>query len=133
MSYIVRLGYPDTAQGYPQFGVEAVVSDDNGQTWDMDHRYILAKWTGNIIGDPETEEWLCGVQSSSTVLMPDGTLLTAFGTGFVTQRTNNTFEDSEMDIALVRWRVDPVPEPGALMLLSTALLSLLTYAWRKRK
>ena len=65
MTYVVRLGYPNTAAGFPQFGVEAVVSSDNGQTWDMEHRYILAKWEGNLRGE---DSWYCSVQSTSTRL-----------------------------------------------------------------
>jgi len=34
MTYVVRLGYPATHEGFPQFGVEALVSHDNGKTWD---------------------------------------------------------------------------------------------------
>ena len=80
MSYVARLGYPNNAQGYPQFGIEAVVSDDNGQTWDLDHRYVLTVWVGNI-KIPHLRYW-CSAQATSTALLPDGTLLTAFGTGF---------------------------------------------------
>ena len=100
MSYVVRLGYPATWQGIPQFGVEAVVSHDHGQTWDKEHRYVLASWEGNITGD---QAWFCGVQSTSTVLMPDGMLLTAFGTGF---RNPADATVCKMDVALVRWRID---------------------------
>lgn len=32
MTYVVRKGYVNTADGFPQFGIEAVVSRDNGQT-----------------------------------------------------------------------------------------------------
>ena len=32
MTYVVRMGYPDTDDGYPQFGIEAVISRDNGNT-----------------------------------------------------------------------------------------------------
>ncbi len=99
MSYVVRLGYPATHTGYPQFGVEAVVSHDNGQTWDKAHRYILANWVGNITG---STTWFCSVQSTSTILMPDGTLLTAFGTGF---RNPSGSKICKMDVALVRWRL----------------------------
>ncbi|MCC6797619.1 MAG: exo-alpha-sialidase [Candidatus Hydrogenedentes bacterium] len=101
MTYVVRLGYPDTADGFPQFGVEAVVSRDNGQTWDLDHRYVLAKWTGNITGK---NAWFCSVQSSSTVILPDGTIVTAFGTGF---RNPPEASVCKMDVALVRWRLTP--------------------------
>ena len=42
MIYASRMGYVETPNGYPQFGVEAVVSHDHGEIWDLDHRYILA-------------------------------------------------------------------------------------------
>jgi hypothetical protein len=100
MTYVVRLGYPDTAEGFPQFGVEAVVSRDNGQTWDLEHRYVLAAWVGRMKG---ANAWYCGTQSTSTVLLPDGTILTAFGTGF---RNPPNAATCIMDVALVRWRVD---------------------------
>jgi hypothetical protein len=43
------------------------------------------------------------VQSTSTVRLPDGTLLTAFGTGF-----NNKADATrcKMDVALTKWRLD---------------------------
>ncbi len=100
MTYVVRLGLPATHEGFPQFGVEAIVSHNHGQTWDKDHRYILAKWVGNITGG---HAWFCSVQSTSTVLMPDGMLLTAFGTGF---RNPIGSKICKMDVALVRWRLN---------------------------
>jgi len=101
MTYVVRLGYPATHDGFPQFGVEAVLSHDNGQTWDKEHRYILATWVGNITG---ATAWFCSVQSTSTVLLPDGMLLTAFGTGF---RNSPGTKVCKMDVAMVRWRLNP--------------------------
>ena len=100
MTYVVRLGYPATHEGFPQFGVEGIVSHDNGKTWDKSHRYILASWVGNITGP---HAWFCSVQSTSTVLLPDGMLLTAFGTGF---RNTPDTKVCKMDVALVRWRID---------------------------
>ena len=99
MTYAVRLGYPNNAEGFPVVGVEAVVSDDNGQTWDMEHRYVLAKWESNLRGE---DSWYCSVQSSSTVLLPDGTILTAFGAGFANQPGTDW---CKMDVLLVRWRL----------------------------
>jgi hypothetical protein len=106
LTYIVRVGYPFTAEGYPQFGVEAVISNDNGQTWDMDHRYILDKWEGNIRGD---DGWYCGVQSSSSVMLPDGTLLTTFGSGF---RNMPGTLACLMDVVLLKWRLDSQASGG---------------------
>ncbi len=101
MTYVVRLGYPATHEGFPQFGVEAVVSHDNGQTWDKKHRYILSTWVGNITG---ATAWFCSVQPTSTVLLPDGMLLTAFGTGF---RNSPGAKVCKMDVEMVRWRLNP--------------------------
>jgi len=99
MTYIVRMGYTPDEKGFPQFGVEAVISKNDGDTWDLDHRIILAKWSGNVKGD---KRWYGGVQSTSSVLLPDGTIVTAFGTGF-----ENAPETKlcQMDVALVRWQV----------------------------
>jgi hypothetical protein len=97
MTYVVRLGYPNTADGFPVVGVEAIVSNDNGQTWDMEHRYILAKWESDLRGE---DSWYCSVQSTSTVLLPNNTVLTAFGTGF---RNFPGAEWCKMDAAVIRW------------------------------
>jgi len=96
MTYVVRNGYTDDRNGFPRFGVEAVISHDNGNTWDLDHKYILASWTAKI-----RHTWWGAAQSTSTVVLPSGALLTAFGTGL-----RNVPEDTicEMDVALVRWR-----------------------------
>ena len=100
MTYVVRLGYPDNAQGFPQFGVEAVISRDHGRSWDFAHRYVLATWSGNL---KDERSWFCSVQSTSTIRLRDGTLLTAFGTGF-----NNQADAArcKMDVALVKWRLN---------------------------
>ena len=99
MTYVVRLGYPNNPQGLPQFGVEAIISSDNGQTWDFNHRYVLAVWSGNL---KDERSWFCSVQSTSTVQLPDGTLLTAFGTGF---SNTPTATKCKMDVGLVKWRL----------------------------
>jgi hypothetical protein len=101
MTYVVRNGYRDDPDGFPRFGVEAVVSYDNGRTWDLDHKYLLACWTAKI-----KHTWWGSPQSTSTVLLPDGALLTAFGTGL-----RNVPEQSlcKMDVALVRWRLSRRP------------------------
>ena len=79
MTYVVRLGYVKTADGFAQFGIEAIVSSDNGQSWDLDHRYILHVWTGNLKGQ---NYWWPSSQATSSVLLPDGSIMTAFGTGY---------------------------------------------------
>ena len=101
MTYVVRLGYPDTADGFPQFGIEAVVSHNNGQTWDLDHRYVLTSWHGNRKGP---NRWWASSQSTSSVLLPDRSILTAFGTGYRSQPDENG-RPAPRDVGLVLWRI----------------------------
>ncbi|MFP6770410.1 MAG: sialidase family protein, partial [Planctomycetaceae bacterium] len=89
LTYVVRKGYVETTDGFPQFGIEAVVSRDHGRTWDLDHRYLLATWKGDQKGPGR---WHASGQRTSTVLLPDGTLVTAFGAWY-------------RNIVLVRWRI----------------------------
>ncbi len=101
MTYVVRKGYPETTDGYLQFGVEAVVSHDNGQTWDLDHRYILNRWKAIKRGP---HAWSCFSQMTSTVLLPDGSLLTAYTTG-----RRNVPGPGMLDIGLVSWTPSDAP------------------------
>ena len=88
---------------YPQFGIEAVVSRDHGQTWDLDHKYILRHWVGHIREGPTS--WYPSSQATSTVLLPDGSLLTAFGTGYRCQDIVKG-QPAPRDVGLVRWRLN---------------------------
>jgi hypothetical protein len=103
MVYIVRTGYTDSKDGFTQYGVEAVVSKDNGKSWDLDHKYILAWWTGQVKGP----NWWWGLpQSSATVLLPDGSLLTTSCIGF---RNEASQPLCIMDTALIKWRLSDKP------------------------
>jgi hypothetical protein len=112
MSYVVRKGYSLTRDGFPQFGIEAVVSRDNGLTWDLDHRYLLHVWPGNRKGPDENrpgpQPWWASCQSTSTALLPDGTMLTAFGTGYRTKVGPNN-QCLQRDVGLVLWRLGNRP------------------------
>ncbi len=103
MTYVVRKGYPDTDDGYPQFGIEAIVSHDNGQTWDLDHRYILSYWKGIRKGP---NAWYSSSQATSTVLMPDGSLLTTFGTGYRSADSTGKGRPGPRDVGLINWNVN---------------------------
>ena len=103
LTYVARMGYVDTDDGYPQFGIEAVISRDHGWTWDLDHRYLLAVWKGNRKG---RDGWLASPQRTATVLLPDGSLLTAFGTGYRNRGMEGKRTHSPQDIGLVRWRIN---------------------------
>ena len=105
MTYASRKGYVDTPEGYPQSGVEAVISHDNGKTWDLDHRYIFAAWPGYQT-DPQWS-WIRSAQATSSLLLPDGSILTAFGTNFravVAEDDPQTYHPRE--VGLVKWRVN---------------------------
>jgi hypothetical protein len=106
MSYVVRKGYPDSLEGYPQFGIEAIVSHDDGETWDLDHRYILTQWRGVAKGP---NSWYASSQSTSTLRMPDGSLLTAFGTGYRSRDTSGKGRPQPRDIGLVSWKESKAP------------------------
>jgi hypothetical protein len=100
MTYVERMGAlkeehrKKDADGYSQWGVEAVVSHDHGASWDVAHRYILARWSGQH-----------HAQSTSTVRLPDGSLLTAFGSGYLSQQVQVNIAITH-EVCLVRWRPD---------------------------
>jgi hypothetical protein len=98
MTYVVRLGYIDSKDGFRQFGVEAVVSHDHGRTWDLDHKYILHAWVGNRKGP---NAWWPSSQSTASRLLPDGSIITAFGTGYRIGEWQ-----APRDVGLVRWRLN---------------------------
>jgi hypothetical protein len=102
MTYVVRKGYVDSKDGFPQFGIEAIVSHDHGRTWDLDHKYILHAWVGNLKGE---NGWWPSSQSTSSRLLPDGSIITAFGTGYRIR----TDEQAPRDVGLVRWRLNTEP------------------------
>ena len=112
MSYVVRKGYPDLPDGFPQFGIEAIVSRDHGRTWDLDHKYLLHHWVGNRNGSnaslPGPQAWWASCQATSTVLLPDGNLLTAFGTGYRSQPNAQNLP-SPRDVGLIQWQLSDKP------------------------
>lgn len=95
MTYVVAEGYLDTADGIPQFGIEAIVSRDNGQAWDLDHRYILQSYRAKIVSP---KYHLAAPQNTYSVVLDDGSILTCFGTGY-----RATAEKLTTDIAAIKW------------------------------
>lgn len=106
MTYVVRRGYVDTPDGFLQFGIEAVLSHDHGRSWDLDHRYVLHSWASQRRG---AECWWPSSQATSSVLLPDGSILTAFGTGF---RSVSGPQNQPRDVGLIHWRVSDQPLDG---------------------
>jgi len=101
MTYVVRLGYVKDPGGFPQFGIEAVVSKDHGKTWDLDHRYLLHVWSGKRKGKTY---WWPSSQATSSSLLSDGSIVTAFGTGY---RIGPQSPQAPRDVGLIRWRLNP--------------------------
>ena len=105
MTYVVRLGYIKDEAGFPQFGIEAVVSHDHGRTWDLDHKYILDVWSGKRL---EKNYWWPSSQATSSTLLADGSILTAFGTGYRIQAGPDS-PQAPRDVGLVKWRLNSQP------------------------
>ena len=101
MTYMVRIGYPHNVDGFPTYGIEALVSRDHGVSWDMEHRIILDEWTGNMRGHPGA--WWASPQSTSSVLLPAGLILTAYGRAYRCLPTVDGQIGPPRDIGLVRW------------------------------
>jgi hypothetical protein len=100
MTYVVRIGYPYNVDGFPQFGIEAVVSRDHGQTWDLEHRLILDEWTGLLRGHCA---WYPSPQSTSTVLLPDNSLLTVYGRAVDCPSNPDGSIGAPRDIGVLKW------------------------------
>ena len=107
MTYVVRAGYTDSKGGFPQFGLEAVVSRDHGQTWDLDHRYILYSWVGNHKG---RNDWWPSPYCATSSLLPDGSIITAVGVALKPEpgRQNRSYFGPR-ELVLLKWRLNPEP------------------------
>ncbi len=106
MSYLVRRGYPDTPDcAFPQFGEEAIVSFDNGQTWDLDHKYILHKYQGSIDAR-DIFAWGSGPQNVTSALLPGDEIITIFGIGPHAGLGEEQHLFYPRDVGLVRWRIN---------------------------
>ncbi|MFN0170659.1 MAG: sialidase family protein, partial [Bryobacteraceae bacterium] len=103
MTYVVRRGYPNTPGGFAQMGIEAVVSHDNGQSWDLDHRYLLVTWPSLVKGPDGA--YIAQSQSTSSVLLPDGSIVTSYGGAQRAVRTVPGASDPR-DLGFVHWRVE---------------------------
>ncbi len=132
MSYVVRMGYPDK-NGRHRYGIEALVSNDGGHTWDTDHRYVLSEWEHDAnVRDDQGEIWHLerfypAPQGSSTIYLPEeDCLLTAYGTAQNLARINSDNLTYPRQVGMVKWKPlsnysgkvsappDPVPVDKAL-------------------
>ncbi len=110
MTYVVRQGYADE-DGKFAYGIEAVVSDDGGHTWDTDHRYLLARWTSDCLVTDDSgrriqmERYHAGPQCTSTHYLPNSKcLVTAYGTNQNLNRKKGNW-GLPRQVAMVKWRL----------------------------
>jgi hypothetical protein len=97
MTYAARIGELD---GMNYHGIEAVVSSDNGITWDWEHRFILFRWTDQCTHSPQS------------VMLSDRRILTVFlhGKNFTwsdqAERNRNTNLLYLGNVSVVIWKID---------------------------
>ena len=88
MTYAARVGEID---GRTYHGIEAVLSRDNGATWDWEHRFILFRWPNETMHSPQS------------VRLSDGRILTTFlhHTSFTWHDGERTWETNNMNLGNV--------------------------------
>lgn len=91
LTYAARMGELD---GEMYHGIEAVLSRDNGKTWDWDHRFILFRWAMHQ-----------SMHSPQSIELPDGRILTLFGYHYD-----------------ARWNEGPLGAPGYPLGITSAVL-----------
>jgi hypothetical protein len=91
MTLIVRVDVQGGRPASYRRGCEAVVSHDNGLTWDLDHKYILDEYEFS-----DGVQWFHGECGHlCTALLDDGSLLTCYGNYL------------SKGACLIRWRPTP--------------------------
>ena len=114
MTYVVRLGYADV-DGKFAYGIEAVVSYDDGHTWDTDHRYILSRWTHDCMFRMEDgsmapmEHYYGAPQCTSTVYLPESDcLVTVYGTAQNADHRTPARHVAPFQTGMIKWK--PLPK-----------------------
>lgn len=88
MTVTVRHDFQNGQLASYRRGCEAIISHDNGLTWDLEHKYILDQW--EFFDSIAPDEGRCGHLYSA--LLDDGSILTVH---------NNYLT---MGMTLIRWR-----------------------------
>ena len=91
--------------------------------------YIASDGDVALIG-PNTD--MTNAQATATTVTFTSPV-TARYVGLRLNSSYNALSDGCSMVAEVRFDTSPTPEPSAIILLATGLISLLAYAWRKRK
>jgi hypothetical protein len=98
-------------------GCDAILSHDNGLTWDLDRRITLDEFEYY-----NPNQWYNGMTGHlGTTVLADGSMLTAYG--------NYLDGTAEM----VKWNPVALPEPGVWLMLFTGVCALAAHAWRRRR
>jgi hypothetical protein len=78
----------------------------------------------------DSNAWWASPQATSSVLLPDGFILTAFGAGY--QSEPGPQGPAPRDVGLVQRRLTEVREPSAFIMTAMGLFDWRLYAWRHR-
>jgi hypothetical protein len=100
-------------------GLEALVSHDNGQHWNLDQQFTLDEF--DYYNPAPGNQWLSACGHVATIMLSDGSMLAAYG------------KDAVGAAMLIKWDPADCPEPATCWLLTTGAVCLLVYTWRKRK
>jgi hypothetical protein len=98
-------------------GCDALLSHDNGLTWNLDQRITLDAF--DYYDPSNLYPSVCGHVAFTP--LSDGSMLTAYG----------KYVDNAA--VLVKWNPMDCPEPSACWLVATALIAIAVYAWRKQR
>jgi hypothetical protein len=98
-------------------GCDALLSHDNGLTWNLDRRITLDEF--NYYNSSDWLDGQCG--HLGTVVLSDGSVLTAYG------------KYLDGTAVLVKWNPMVCPEPTACALVATGVITGLIYVLRRRK
>jgi hypothetical protein len=82
------------------------------ESWDMDNRYVLDSWVGKTKAVSLPEEiiksgsWTGAPHTTSSILLPTGSILTAYGTHYRAVEEGWEPFYGPRDTGLVKWDID---------------------------
>ncbi|MCD4726896.1 MAG: exo-alpha-sialidase [Pirellulales bacterium] len=99
-------------------GLRALVSYDDGRTWDFDGDHL-------ILDENTPSGWAQGGGFGNTIQLADGSLISCYSYHDAAHGQGN------YQVEVVRWSLPPVPEPSTGALLGVGALCLGLFGWWK--